>query len=126
MKKVVVLLADGFEELEAISVIDILKRAGVGVEILALGNVRVTGAHGITIEADEIFNYYNALDMDGVVFAGGMLNAETLSEERPVIDLVNYFYENDKLVAAICASPALILPKTKISRYLECTCYPST
>lgn len=124
MKKVAIILADGFEELEAISVIDILKRASISVEILALGNVRVTGAHDITIEADEIFNYYNALDLDGIVFAGGMSNARTLSEEGTIIDLVNHYYEENKMVAAICASPAFILPRTKIDRSIECTCYP--
>ena len=124
MKKVAIILADGFEELEAISVIDILKRASISVEILALGNVRVTGAHDITIEADEIFNYYNALDLDGVVFAGGMSNARALSEDSAVIDLVNHYYSEEKMIAAICASPAFILPRTKIDRSTECTCYP--
>lgn len=126
MKKVAVILADGFEELEAISIIDILKRASVNVEILALGNTRVTGAHDITIEADEIFNYYNALDLDGIVFAGGMNNANNLSNDSAVIDLVNNYYEGDKLIGAICASPAFILPRTKIDKSLKCTCYPDT
>lgn len=126
MKKIGLILSDGFEELEAITIIDILKRASIKVEILALGNVRVTGAHDITIEADEIFNYYNALDLDGIVFAGGSVNAFNLSNDSGVIDLVNNYYAGGKMVALICASPAYILPRTKVARDLKCTCFKDT
>lgn len=126
MKKIGLILSDGFEELEAVTIIDILKRARVKVDIFALGNVRVTGAHDITIEADEIFNYYNALDLDGIAFAGGSTNAFNLSNDRSVIELVNNYYESGKLVALICASPAYILPRTKIDRTLKCTCFKDT
>ncbi len=126
MKNIAIILADGFEEVEAITMIDLLKRVGIRVEILALENLKVTGAHDITIEADEIYNYYGALEYDGVLFAGGMGNARALSENSAVIDLINNYYENGKMIAAICASPALIFPKTKISKDTRCTCYPET
>ena len=53
-----------------------------------------------------------------------MANAKALSEEGTVIDLVNHYYKNEKIVAAICASPAFILPKTKIPKSTSVTCYP--
>ncbi len=126
MKRVGIVLSDGFEELEAITVIDILKRASIKVEIFALGNVRVTGAHDITLEADEIFNYYNALDLDGIVLPGGSTNAFNLSCDKGLVDLINEYYAQGKMVAMICASPAYVLPRTKIDRTLKCTCFKDT
>ena len=68
MKRVTIILSDGFEEIEAISVIDILRRATVSVEVLAVGDVNVTGGHGITMLADDVFDYYGALDFDAIIF----------------------------------------------------------
>lgn len=125
MKKIALVLADGFEEIEAVTVIDVLKRAGVSAEIFCIENTRVTGAHYITIEGDEIFNYYNVLDYDGVVFVGGLQNAETLSNNSAVIDLVNHYYKERKILGAICASPALLFSKSDLPNGLKITCYPS-
>ena len=125
MKKVAIILSDGFEEMEAVAVIDILRRATIGVEILSLNDINVTGGHGITIIADEKFDYYSALDFDGIIFAGGMKNALTLSEDNNVLDLINYYYECGKLIAGICASPSVIFSKTNIYEgNKEFTCYP--
>ena len=125
MKKVAIILSDGFEEIEAISVIDILRRATIGVEILSLNDINVTGGHGITIIADERFDYYSALEFDGIIFAGGMKNAITLSENSDIIKLINYYYECGKLIGGICASPAIIFSNTNIYEgKKEFTCYP--
>lgn len=124
MKKIAVILADGFEEVEGVSVIDLLRRATCKVEVFGVDNLRVTGSHGITIEAEEIFNYYNCLDFDGIVFVGGMKNAKTLSENSFVIDLINYYLQSEKLVAGICATPSLVFPKTEMPDGMDITCYP--
>lgn len=124
MKKVAMILAEGFEEIEAINTIDILRRATVQVEIIALNNLCLTGAHGITINADEIFDYYALLDYDAIVFAGGMGNANSLANNDQVLELINYYYDNGKLVCGICATPAVVFSKTKILDNKRFTCYP--
>ena len=124
MKKVAVILADGFEEVEGVSVIDLLRRATCKVDVFGMDNLRITGSHGITIECEEIFNYYNCLDYDGIAFVGGMKNAQTLADNSFVLDLINYYLENNKLVAGICATPALVFSKSNMQDGMDITCYP--
>ena len=124
MKKLAIILADGFEEMEAINTIDILRRVSINVEIIALNNITLTGAHGITITADDVFDYYGLLEFDGIVFAGGMANAESLASNAQVLDLINYYYDNDKFICGICATPAIVFSKTKILSGRQFTCYP--
>lgn len=124
MRKVAIILAEGFEEIEAIAIIDILRRATISVEVLSVADIRLTGSHGITIMADETFDYYSALDYDAIVFAGGMKNAIALSENKSVLDLIEYYYDHKKIVCGICATPALVFSKTKILDGNEFTCYP--
>ena len=124
MKRVAIILADGFEEMEAINTIDILRRVAIDVEIIATDDVTLTGAHGITIKADDVFDYYGLLEFDAIVFAGGMSNAEALSRDSRVIDLINYYYEHDKFVCGICATPAIVFSKTNILKSKSFTCYP--
>lgn len=124
MKKIAVILADGFEEVEAITTINLLRRATCRVDVLGVEHLRTTGARNITIECDEIFNYYSCLDYDGVVFVGGMKNAKSLSENSSIIELIDYYLEAEKLVAGICATPALVFPKTQMPDAMDCTCYP--
>ena len=107
MKKIAIILADGFEEIEAIEVIDILRRATCKVEILGLENIQITGARGVTIESDDRFNYYTALDYDGIVLVGGMANAETLAGDNDILKLLEEYNSQGKLIAGICATPAL-------------------
>ena len=124
MKRVAVILSDGFEEVEAVTIIDILRRGGIEVDVLSATNLNVTGGHGVTIIADDIFDYYSALEYDAIVFAGGMKNAITLSENKLILELINYYYDNDKLVCGICATPAVVFSKTKILDGKNFTCYP--
>lgn len=124
MKKVAIIINDGFEEIEVVNVIDILRRVGVKVDILSIQNLTVTGAHGIPILADEIFDYYSHLDFDGIIFGGGMANAENLSENNDVLKLIDAYDENKKLVAGICATPAVVFSKTKVFDGKQFTCYP--
>ena len=125
MKSVVVVLADGFEELEAVSVIDILRRAQVKVEVMGLSRQQVTGSRGITIVCDDTFDYYGALDYDGLVMVGGMQNAIALSQEDSVLKLIQEYDSQGKLVAGICATPALVFSEAGILNGRRATCYPS-
>lgn len=125
MKRVAIILAEGFEEIEAITVIDILRRATISVDVLSVGDTKITGAHGITVIADDIFDYYSNLDYDAIVFAGGMKNAITLSENSDVLKLIEWYNSNEKLVCGICATPALVFSKTNIFDGGHFTCYPN-
>lgn len=125
MKRIAVITCDGFEEIEVINVVDILRRIGIKVDILGVKNSSITGAHGITVLADDIFDYYSHLDYDGLVFGGGMDNAQSLAQNDDVLKAIEYYSEQKKLVAGICATPAIVFGKTKILDDKQFTCYPS-
>lgn len=125
MKKVCVIIAEGFEELEAVTVIDLLRRATISVEVMGLRNIQVTGAHGITITCDDVFDYFCSLDFDGVILVGGMDNATALSQDENVLKLLQDYNAKGKLVAGICATPALVFSESGILSGRIATCYPS-
>jgi len=125
MKKIAVILANGFEELEAISVIDILRRATINVEVIGVGDTQLTGSRGITILCDDSFDYYGSLDFDGVVLVGGMNNSMTLSQDDGVLKLLKDYMNKGKMVAGICATPAIVFSEAGILDGMRATCYPS-
>ena len=125
MKKVVMVLAEGFEELEAISVIDVLRRANIGVELMGIRDTQITGSHGVTLVCDDVFDFYGSLDFDGVVLVGGMDNAITLSQNEDVLNLLKEYMLKDKLVAGICATPSVVFSEAGILVDKSATCYPS-
>ncbi len=124
MIKVAVLISPGFEEIEVITPIDILRRAGVEVVTLGLNALSITGAHSITLECDAKLDDFNS-DIDGIIIPGGMPGALNISESIKALDLINNTYNSGKLVGAICASPGVVLGKTDILKSREFTCYPS-
>ncbi len=123
MKRVAVLLADGFEEVEAVSPIDYLRRAGVEVVTAGVGAKRVKGSHAITVDADARIDELPA-DLDGVILPGGGVGAANLAKSSAVADLVKRLHGEGKLVAAICAAPAKVLAPTGILEGRSATCYP--
>lgn len=123
MKKVLVLLANGFEEIEAITCIDILRRAGLSVTVAGVGGITVRGAHDLVIKTDMKVASYNKLP-DAIVLPGGMPGVKNLSASRKVNALVKEAYKKGKIIAAICAAPAYVLASTKILEGKKATCYP--
>lgn len=106
-KRVFVLLGNGFEESEAIVPIDILRRAGVEVVTLAVGNSsEVTGSHSITVIADGLLSDFIAEDADMVMIPGGP-GAKELLNNKAVCDMVVRFANHQKWVTAICAAPMI-------------------
>lgn len=101
-------LAEGFEEIEAITVVDLLRRAGIDVCMAALGDRRVTGSHGITVEADVALGEAAVADYDMVVLPGGMPGAEHLKHDPRVIELLRRFRDDGRFTAAICAAPGVL------------------
>lgn len=108
MSLVLLPLAEGFEEIEAVSVIDLLRRAGVTVVTASLGPRPVTGSHGITIEADCALDEVLDRDFDMIVLPGGLPGAEHLKRDERVISLLRKFDEKGRYIAAICAAPGVL------------------
>lgn len=127
MKKALIFLAEGCEEVEAVTPIDFLRRAGINVVSVGVGGKRITGAHGLEISADMSLPELNASTADGfdaLVFPGGMPGASNIASERGVIEMIRSFYEKGRLIAAICASPAVVLAAAGILEGHRATCYP--
>ena len=124
-KSVVVALADGFEEMEAVISIDILRRAGLSVISAAINNdLLVKGARNITVQAD-VFLKDLAIIPDAFLLPGESVGAKNLAESEVVNDMLQACFHQNKIVAAICASPACVLAKAGILEGKKATCYPS-
>ena len=124
MKKAAVFFADGFEEVEALTPVDMLRRAGVEVTMVAmLGKTAVTGSHGITVKADILFEDADFDDTDLFVLPGGMPGTTHLKESEPLLELLVKAAGDGKLVSAICAAPT-VLGKAGLLKGRTATCYP--
>ena len=118
-----VFLADGFEEIEALATVDILRRAGVEVVTVGVGSKMPQGAHGIVVCADIDESELDLTRIEGVVLPGGMPGTTNLEASNVVQDAVAYAYEHEMLVAAICAAPS-ILGHAGYLNGKKATCYP--
>ncbi|MEH2941525.1 DJ-1 family glyoxalase III [Lachnospiraceae bacterium KK002] len=124
MKKTGVFLAEGFEEIEGLTVVDILRRAGIdAVTISVMGKKEVCGSHNITVLADILFEEVNFEEYEGVVLPGGMPGTTNLGSHSGVHDIITSFAEQGKLVAAICAAPG-VLGQAGILAGKKAACYP--
>ena len=127
MSKVYVLLAEGFEEIEALTPVDLLRRAGTEVVMVSTGDdLIVTGARKISVKADILlsdFEIENLMDADVVVLPGGMPGTTNLKENSAVRSLVNAYFDNQKNIAAICAAPT-VFGSMGLLRGKLATCYP--
>lgn len=118
-----VLLTNGFEEVEAITPIDIMRRAGLDVKTVAVSdNLYVTGAHNISVKADMNVDTVNCRDMDMLILPGGPGHA-VLDKDRYVHEFIDYAWNNDKYIAAICAAPSII-GKKGILKGKKATAFP--
>lgn len=124
MKKACVILAEGFEEIEALTVVDVLRRAEIFVNMVSLDeNECVSGAHDIKVLADGAFAEVDLNEYDALILPGGGLGTKNLSESKAVADSLKYMYENNKLIAAICAAPS-VLGKCGLLEGKNACCYP--
>lgn len=102
-------LADGFEEVEAVTVIDLLRRAGIDVTTVSImGRKEVFGAHDINIEADMLFESADYDDCEMMILPGGGGGAANLDGHEGVVKNLEHFYKNGKWIAAICAAPMIL------------------
>jgi 4-methyl-5(b-hydroxyethyl)-thiazole monophosphate biosynthesis len=123
MKRVVVPLAEGFEELEAVTIIDILRRAGIDVVVASLAGSPVTGAHGIRLAADTPLGALAEQDFDMIALPGGMPGAEHLKKDARIAEIVRRLHAAGRPVAAICAAP-MVLAAAGVLDGLRATSYP--
>lgn len=126
MRDSFVFLAEGFEEVEALTVIDLLRRAGIPVKTVSITTaLQVTGAHGVTINADLLFDNTLFSDAEWLILPGGMPGASNLYEFSPLQGLLKAQAESENgRIAAICASPAVVLGQLGLLKGEKATCYP--
>lgn len=124
MGTVYVFFADGFEEMEALASVDILKRAGLKVQMITVtsGEI-VTGAHGVPVLCDKNIENCDFYDAELVLLPGGMPGASTLEQCADLRKLILEFAAAGKPIAAICAAP-MILGKLGLLKGKKATCYP--
>lgn len=122
-KTVLIVLAEGFEEIEAVTPIDVLRRVGLEVIVAGVGNREIKGAHEITIETDILLEQYQEMP-DAIVLPGGLPGAANLKKSQALEDLLQKMKKSGKIIGAICASPAVVLSPYGILDGKKATCYP--
>ena len=124
MKKIAVQLATGFEEIEAITIIDVLRRAKLNVTTISMtDDYVVVGAHEIPVTADRLFTEVNYAEIDALILPGGMPGAKNLDQHKGLKKQILDFHQNKKLLGAICAAP-LVLGHLNLLEGEKAVCYP--
>lgn len=117
-------LAEGFEEIEGLTVVDILRRAGIAIDMVSItGSVKVTGSHGIEITADKTISATDFTKLDMIVLPGGMPGTKNLESCEALMKQVDAFAKEEKYLAAICAAPSIYGHRGLLSGKRAC-CYP--
>lgn len=120
-----IFLADGFEEIEAITTIDVLRRAGLPIKSVSITpDLNVTGAHGVMLSADVLFSKTDFTSSEWLILPGGMPGATNLAAFKPLCQLLIDKNNNNEKIAAICASPAFVLAPNGILDGRNAICYP--
>ncbi len=124
MKRVAIMLAEGFEEIEALTTTDILRRSGIECDLIGIGNEYICGAHKITVKADKVIDQ-EIKKYDMIILPGGLPGATNLADNALLIEMLKEFNQDEnKYIAAICASPAIVLSKAGIEKDRYVTAYP--
>ena len=126
MASVLVPLADGFEEIEAVTVVDVLRRGGVEVVTASVHDrLEVQGAHGMTVRADRHFDEAQREPYDAIVLPGGGACAETFKQLQPLHERLQRQHDEHRLLCAICAAPTVLEAAGVLDEGTEVTCYPT-
>ena len=118
-----IFLAEGFEEIEALCPLDLMRRAGLAVTTVGIGGKNITGSHNITVTADITDNEYDGSDAQMIFLPGGMPGTINLSESDTVKKAIGDAIKNDIFISAICAAPS-ILGDMGLLNGKEAICYP--
>ena len=120
---VYVLLGTGFEEMEALTPVDLLRRAGIDVLTVGVTGKIVYGGHNIGVEADILLEEMDLTQLEMIVLPGGLGGVASARASQGAMDALKFAWENDKFVAAICAGPT-VLADLHITDGKQATCYP--
>lgn len=126
MSKVYIFFADGFEDIEGLTVVDLMRRAGIDIQTVSIKETKeIRTSHGIDLLTDRTFGECDFSDADMLVIPGGMPGTKYLNEYQPLRDLLTDFYKKGGKVAAICAAPTVLaslgfLEKRKATAYPSC------
>lgn len=124
MKRVCIFLADGFEEVEALTVVDLLRRADVKIDMVSISDsLSVRGRSNIEVTADLMWEESNAEKADMLILPGGMPGVKYLGEHKGLTELIKKYAEEGKKLAAICAAPT-VFGQLGILKGKKATCYP--
>ncbi|MDO5734118.1 MAG: DJ-1/PfpI family protein [Eubacteriales bacterium] len=124
MKDLIVFLAPGFEEIEALTVVDFLRRAGAKVTVAAIGeDLIISSSHGVKLQADDFLARLDPNDYRAAYIPGGLPGATNLAADHNVLAWVRQFHAEQKLLAAICAGP-IVFDSLGLLKQGQFTCYP--
>ena len=124
MAKTAIFLADGYEEIEALAIVDIFRRAGIELDMVSISDELLTnGSHGIQVMADMLLKDVGFDEYDMLILPGGLKGMQNLEACTTLMQQIDAFYENNKYIAAICASPS-IFGRRGILEGRQATAYP--
>lgn len=124
--KIAVLIANGSEEIEALTPVDVLRRANVCVDLISVSGEIVLGSHGIAIKADKLVQDVYFKDYDAIVVPGGMPGATNIASNKSAVEGLKEVMARGALIASICASPAVVLAENGLIGKNKATCYPAS
>lgn len=125
MKKIAVIFSNGTEEIEGLTPVDVLRRAGAHCDIVSICGEYPVGSHQITVKADKLIEDTNLSEYDCIVIPGGMPGAKNISLCEKAISGIKKALQGNKIVGAICASPAVVLATHNLIGNKKVTCYPA-
>ena len=126
MANAIILLADGFEEIEALTTVDVLRRGGVNVAMASVSaGSEVRGAHGMTVRADVLLKDLEDELFDAIILPGGGEGTENLKSSEAVMEALHRHKEGNRLICAICAAPTVLVAAGVLEPGQHITCYPT-
>ena len=124
--KIAVVFANGTEEIEGITPVDVLRRASVDCDIVSVSGGEPVGSHGISIKADLLSNELDMDNYDGIVIPGGMPGATNIANDEYVKNALIKANKEEKMIASICASPAVVLAPLGVLDGKKATSFPAS
>lgn len=121
--RILVPLAEGFEEIEALTIIDVLRRAGIEVDVVGIPSSIVKGSRGVRVIADKKLNEIDPDEYDGIILPGGNPGYINLGKSSKLLEILKRMNAQGRLIGAICAAP-LVLVKAGILKNRKATVYP--
>ncbi len=123
--KVYIFIADGFEDIEGLTVVDLMRRAGIDITTVSIKDTKeITTSHGIIMQTDSLYEDNDYQDADLLVLPGGMPGTRYLAAHEPLCRLVTDFCGKGGKIAAICAAPAVVFGGLGLLKDRKATCYP--